>query len=368
MKTITRHFLCIILLTPLAGCLSNNGTTASTSNSARISYDGATAAATLTQTNSAALLAAAYQGGQAGTALGSSAGLADQSPSSQRPRTLLLSEALDKAVRQAIQHGTLTPGYAAAVVDVTNQLAGNCGGQLNYSGTLNEETREFYLTLNFSDYCNDATTINGNATASGQTDTKTYHQDVFNDKTLAPNPYSITFDALTISTAGNSFSVNGYALITKEDETDLDESSDPNEAINPDNTPDGDADDPVDESADIGGTTTIKLNCVMRNDATKVAYKFDTFTIVLTNGSGYVDADLSGRYFDPQQGYIDITTPTPLRIIGTDFWPSSGEFHADGYNDAAFFTALSNTTYQLDLDSNDDGTVDVTTTGAWSDL
>ena len=371
MKAIKIEYLGILLLTQLAGCLGNSSSTATTSNSARISYDGTTAAATLTQSNSAALLADAYQGGQAGSALGSSAGLADQNPPSRHPRTILLSQTLDSAVQQAIQNGTLTSGNAAAITNVTNQLTGNCGGQMSYTGTVNEETREFYISLSFDNYCADSTTVNGSATASGQTDTNPFDQDMYNNKSLAPNPYSVTFDTLTISSAGSSFSANGYALITKVDEPDLDENPDLNassEPINPYNAPDADDDPATDEQPDIGGVTTVKLNCLLRDNATQVVYKTEDFTIALTNGGGYVDADISGRYYDPAQGYIDISTPTPLRISGTDYWPSSGVFHAAGNNDAASFTALSNTTYQLDIDSNNDGTADVTTTGAWSDL
>jgi len=378
MKTIKLQYLFgILLLTQLAGCFSNNGTTVTSSNSARISYDGATVAATLTQANSASLLAGAYQGGQAGTAFGSAAALNTPNPAAQRPRTLLLTQALDNAVQQALQNGALTPGAAAAVTNVTNQLTGNCGGQLSYSGTVNSETREFYLSLTFDNYCDDATTINGSATASGQTDTNAFNQDMYNDKSLAPNPYSLSFDALTISSLGSSFSASGYALITKVDEPDLDESPDTNaanEPINPNNTPDAD-NSPTDSTypddqaqVDVGGVTTVTLDCVLRDDATQAAYKLQNYVIALTNGSGYVDAAISGRYYDPVQGYLDISTPTPLRIAGTDYWPTSGVLHAAGNNDAASFTALSNTTYQLDIDSNGDGTPDITTTGAWSNL
>jgi len=371
MKAIKLQLLGALLLTQLAGCLGNNSSTATTSNSARISYDGSTAAATLTQTNSATLLADAYQGGQSGAALGSTAALTAPSPLAQRPKTLLLTQALENAVQRALQNGPLTPGVAAAVTDATNQLAGNCGGQLSYSGTVNSETREFYLSLTFDNYCADSTTINGGATASGQTDTNAFNQDTYNDKNLAPNPYSISFDALTINSLGSSFSGSGYALITKADEADLDESPDlnaANEPINPNNTPDADDDPAGDEQPDVGGVTTVKLDCVLRDDATQAAYKLQNYVIALTNGSGYVDAAISGRYYDPVQGYIDISTPTALRITGSDYWPSSGVLQAVGNNDAASFTALSNTTYQLDIDSNADGTPDITTTGAWSDL
>ena len=365
------QFLSILtLLIQLSGCLNNNGTTATIASSARISYDGSTEPATLTQNNSATLLAGAYEGGQASSAFGSAAALTNQSSQTPHPRTLLLSQALDDAVQAAIQHGTFTSGNAAAVVDISNQLTGTCGGKMDYSGTLNEETREFYINLSFDNYCDGSTTINGSATASGQTDTNAFDLDMFNDTSLAPNPYSISFDGLTVSYTGSSFSASGYALITKTDEFDQDENDiDPStEPVNPNNTPDSDDNAASDENPDVGGTTTIKLNCVIRDDATKVAYKIENFKIDLTNGSGFVDADISGRYYDPNNGYIDVSTPTLLRINGTDYWPSSGVFHAVGNNDAATFTALSNTSYQLDIDSDNNGTVDITTTGSWSSL
>ena len=387
MKGIKLQYLGLLLLTQLAGCLGNNDTTATISSSVRISYDGSTDPATLTQSNSALLLAGAYQGGKAGTALSSTASLSTQTTGVTQPRTLLLSQALDNAVQQALQNGGLNPANAATVSDIAKEVTGNCGGKMNYSGTLDDETREFYITLTFSDYCDGdpaaPTTINGSATAKGQTTNNAnidpafqnpinpYGLDMFNNTTLAPNPLSISFDSLTISSKGDSFSASGYALVTKTDELDQDEDPDTaasNEAVNPINTPDNDDSPTTDEQPDAGGVTAIKLNCVLRDDAAKLAYKIENFNINLTNGAGYVDADLSGRYYDPNHGYIDISTPTPLQISGTDYWPSSGVFHAEGNNDSATFTALSKTTYQLDIDTNDDGTSDITTTGSWDDL
>ena len=383
------QLLGVLLLTQLAGCLGNNSTTA-TSNSARISYDGTTDPATLTQANSAILLAGAYEGGKAGTALSSTASLSTQTSRATQPRTLMLSQALDNAVQQALQNGGLTPANVATVSDISNQVAGNCGGKMSYSGTLNDETWEFYITLSFSDYCDgDTTTINGSATASGQTTnnanidpafqtaTNPYGLDMFNNTTLAPNPFSVSFDDLTVTTGGSSFSATGYALITKTDELDQDENPDTNagnEPINPNNTPDADnspsdSNYPDDQAqVDVGGSTAIQLDYVLRDNGTKLAYKFENFNISLTNGSGYVDADITGRYYDPNDGYLDISTSTPLRIVGTDYWPTSGILKGAGDHDAATLTAQSNTSYQLDIDSNNDGAPDITTTGAWSGL
>lgn len=371
MKAIKLLFLSILLLTQLAGCLGNNGTTATATNSTKISYAGSTDPATLTQTDSAILLAGAYQGGQTGGALGSTASLTDNLPTPLHPRTLLLSAILEKAVLQAKPSNITTSGAAAAVTNVSNQVAGNCGGQMAYTGTVDDADREFYVSLTFDNYCEDATTINGTATASGQTDTNAFDQDGFNNKNDAFNPFSVSFNDITVSSAGDSFTANGYALITKEDEPDQDENPDVDagsEPINPKNTPDSDDSSAADETPDVGGSTTIKFDCVLRDNNTKLVYKTEKLVISLTAGVDYSDASISGRYYDPTYGYVDISTPTPLRINGTDYWPSSGVLKAAGNNDSASFTALSNTSYQLDIDTNNDGAADITTSGLWSAL
>jgi hypothetical protein len=252
---------------------------------------------------------------------------------------------------------------------------------------VNDETREFYISLNFDNYCADSVTINGGATASGQTDTNAFNQDMYNDKNLAPNPYSITFDPLTISTLGSSFSARGYALVTKTDETDSDADVDAtgSEPINPNNTPDVDDDPAADEYPDNGGVTTIKLDILLEDDATKNVYKTQDFSIALTNRvdaaptdpncTTYVDANLNGRYFDPNYGYIDLSTPTPLKVCPKEYWPSSGILKAVGapgamtttttFNSSASLTVTGYRTYQLDVDSSGSGQSESTTTGTW---
>ena len=371
MKATRLQYLSVLPLTLLAGCLGNSSTTSTATSSAKISYAGSTEQATLSQTDSAAMLAGAYQGGQTGGALGSTAGLTGVASTLRRPRTLLLSSVLENAVQQAKLNNASTSSGVAAITDVSNQVTGNCGGRMAYTGTIDGADREFYVNLTFDNYCEDATTINGTATASGQSDGNAFDQDAFNNKNVAFNPFSVSFNDITISTAGDSFTANGSALITKEDEPDQDENPDAdagNETVNPKNTPDDDDSAATDETPDVGGTTTIKLDCLLRDNNTRLVYKTEKLVITLTAGVNYNDASISGRYYDPKYGYVDISTPTPLRINGTDYWPSSGVLQAAGDNDSAEFTALSDTSYQLDIDTNDDGTTDITATGLWSAL
>jgi len=400
MKAIKLLFLSILLLTQLAGCLGNNGTAATATSSTKISYAGSTDQATLTQTDSAVLLAGAYQGGQTGGAFGSIAALSKPIENPAQPRTLALSQALSNAIARAYLNSPTTHINYAALVGDSNTVPGSCGGQMSYTFTTQnvdeEGTHEFYANFIFDNYCNDSTTINGSAKASGQVNetepdadaddstanNNAYSLDMFNNQNDRLNPLSITFDDITISSAGDSFTANGYALITKEDEVDADENPDTdagNEPINPKNTPDTDDSAASGESPDVGDSTTIKLDCLLRDNNTKLVYKTEKLVITLTAGANYSDANISGRYYDPQYGYVDISTPTPLRINDGNYWPSSGVLKAigaagtltetTGINTSASFTALSNpTTYQLDVDTDGDGAADITTTGLWSAL
>ena len=242
------------------------------------------------------------------------------------------SEALAQAIQRA-DLSQLPDPNAATVIDVTNQLPGNCGGQMAYTGTEDDASREFRATFTFTDYCQDDTTFSGTATATGQT-----------DATLVFEHLSLSFDALTIVTNGDSFTSNGYEIITPST-----------------------------------SSFNVKMNMLLQDDASTLVYKMDQLEFVVEQSSGYVDLGItSGRYYDPNYGYVDLSTPTFLHILDGDYWPSSGILKGTGVagaftdtsliNTSASFTALSNTTYQLDLDSNADGTSNSTTTGLWADL
>jgi hypothetical protein len=306
----------------LGGCFDDSSSGPASATSTRISYQGVTGPASLSAANAAVLLSGAYQGGQTGTAFGSAAStLTGSDGRPGQPRLVLLSQVLAGIIRQADFSRPL--GASAAVSDVNNQLAGNCGGQMAYTGTADDASRQFYATFTFTDYCQDGTTFSGSATASGQTDT-----------TLGFSSLSLSFDALTVAALGDAFTANGYEIITPG-----------------------------------SGSFNVKMNMLLQDNATRRVFRFDQLLFIVEQGSGFVDLGITGgRYYDPRYGYIDLSTPTFPVIAAGDYWPSSGIIAGTGFNSSARFTAQSDTVYQLDVDSNGDGTTDFTTTGLWSGL
>lgn len=133
---------------------------------------------------------------------------------------------------------------------------------MSYTGTEDDASRQFYASFTFDSYCQDSTTITGTASASGQT-----------DATLGFSSLSLSFDKLTISSLGDSFSANGYELITPHT-----------------------------------GSFDVSMNMLLQDDASKLVYKAEKFSMSIVEGTGPIDISISGRYYDPKYGYIDITT------------------------------------------------------------
>lgn len=337
MKALKLAYWGILPLVLFSGCGGSSSTT-TTGTSDRISYAGSTDPATLTATASSALLGGAFQGGQIGNAFGSAAGLNEGDAAPHRPRILLLSQRLAEAIGRADLTALPAPGVAA-VNAVTAQTAGNCGGQMAYTGTADDSSREFSATFTFTDYCQDATTFSGSVTATGQT-----------DATLGFEHLSLSFDALTVRTNNDGFTANGYEIITP-------------------------------------GTSAfgVEMNMLLKDTTSKKVYKLDRWAFIVEQGSGFIDLGIDtssstakNRYFDPDYGYVELSTPVYLRILDDDYWPSSGSLkgtgiagtatNTTGINTSATLTALSNTTFQLDRDTDGDGTTDSTSTGSWADL
>ena len=84
----------------------------------------------------------------------------------------------------------------------------------------------------------------------------------------------------------------------------------------------------------------------------------------IDGGGWFVEVVLTGRYFDPDYGYADFTSSTPLKIYDVDMFPSEGIFILDGANGIVGgstitrFTALNNTSYMIEADTTGDGAYD----------
>lgn len=338
MTIIARHCihvvsaLCLFFL--VSGCGAGGG-----NGSSGLSYTGPTTAATLTPTNSASLLGGAYTGGNSGIIIGGvTAGLTNYDyGASRRPRTLVLAGALIKFAHLAAVDDTLArPETAATVTNIPGStLHGNCGGTATVDGSYDDVGKTISISAILNNYCQNGTTLNGTVGASGLA-----VADAQNN--IKISSITITLAKLTAGYGGDSFTADGTMSIA-----------------------------PQAGSTYIDNDIVLTIDMLFKDNATTKVYKLENFRIAQSSTIGtisYEDITIDGRYYDPDEGYVDLSTPTTIRIINNDQWPSSGSLRGTGNNSSATITAQSNTTYQLDVNSDGNGSVDSTESGLWTNI
>jgi len=337
MRALTKNYIyaittaCLSVL--ISGCGSGGG------GSSGLTYTGSTSPATLTSSNSATLVAGAYTGGNSGILIGSvTAGLTNYNFGASRlPRSLVLSDALLTFVHLTSVNDTLARPEIAATVNTipSSTLHGNCGGTATVNGSYDDGDKTLSLTANLSNYCQGRTTLNGTVGASGQAVV-----DAQNNINISS--ISITLAQLTASYDGDSFTADGSMTIA-----------------------------PQTGHTYIADNNVLTIDMLFRDNATAKVYKLENFTIsesLTTGASAYADMTITGRYFAPDEGYINLSTPAVIRVMTGDDWPSSGKLRGTVGHSSATLSALDNNAYRLDVDNDNNGTADYTENGLWGDL
>ena len=87
----------------------------------------------------------------------------------------------------------------------------------------------------------------------------------------------------------------------------------------------------------------------------------ENYQMAITDWGSYAVFTISGRFYDPDYGYVDLTTPSPLFMGYYDDYPYAGQLVLTGENGtvgptSARLTALSTTTCRVEADTDGDGT------------
>ena len=283
-----------------------------------VTYSGLTDPAAIDENNAEDLTVGAYEGGRTGSAIGQ-LGVVQPVGNIGYPRVLKVSQILEGSLRQVDYMSRSGETFIGAIYTETGTIYGNCGGSASYSVSVNDQTGDFSGSLSFSSYCEDGVTISGAVSFSGKVDPVTEELVRF----------SLSFSTLSGTSGGDSFTLHG--TIT----TDL--------TVYP---------------------YVMTVSMLLRDNSTGKVYWVKDYTMILTEGAGYIDVELSGTYYDPDYGYITFITTVPFRIYHGDESPSAGiliatgETGSAGGSTMARLTVLSSTTYQVEADTNGDGTYD----------
>lgn len=331
-----------MLMVLLFGCGGGSGSSSGFSqnaNSEDVHYSGNQNQAILTLENSQLMLEEAYSGWIINYNYGSTLSSSVLSQTDRRMQTnrFHVIEYLLNSTSELSQNIIKNQGQAlaatstAAVVSKPIYQSGECGG--SYSGTYNEDTTtgDFNGTITYSNYCSNGAISNGRKDFTG----------TYNPQTGATTSMSITLLHYSITVGGQTIRMSGTL------------------------------------SQVLSGTdaVTVNMNICMEDGETGKVFWFEDYKIDVVDNSNNQQLTISGTFYDPDFGYVGVSTEKPIITYTGDTDPRDGTFVITGTpgiiggNAKARLTFLTPASYQEDADINGDGIFDDWSTGiqVWPD-
>lgn len=195
------------------------------------------------------------------------------------------------------------------VATLEDTVPGDCGGTADITVTANDETGVFSGAMTFNDYCTMDTVLTGGLTFSGKGDLVTEEVSSF----------KLTFNNLTLAEGEDSWSfVEGsvaYALASDGSETDT-------------------------------------LQLVIRDNDGQKAYWFKDYVIDISAGETEDLVTVTGRFYNPDYGYVVVSTPTAL-VVTDDV--IGGVLLFSGVDSKARLTFNLDLSNLLEVDADNDG-------------
>lgn len=294
----------------LVGCGGGGGGDAGGGDPA---YAGVTTQATITTADAEPLAMGAYQGGQTGQATISplSSGTAPAVTTNRLLTLAALTRDLAQSVRPA-PAGSVTPQ-----VTISDTAPGTCGGSADIRMDVNDVSGNFSGSLGFSGYCADGTVLDGSAAFSGHVDPVTGEVTSF----------TLSFQGLTMldTVSGQTVTLAGSESLTV---------------------------------ADGGLTLTQTMDLVLIDQASGKTYWVSNYrlNVAVDPGGAYTDVSISGRFYDPDRGYVDVGTALPLHVLTGAEEPSAGILLFFGANNTgARLTVNGDGSFLIEADADGDG-------------
>lgn len=277
----------VLLLGLLAGCGGGGGEGGSATGnegnqlSDAAKYSGLTTKAKITTANAVAFTSDAFAAASAGS---SAEILGKMVPRDSSGNNVTLPE-IATLVQGTVQKTTAKRAASQAVAgaSTSNAINGAAGGSAAMTIDVDDATGNFTGKATFSSFKETATgpTLSGTVTLSGYYNKATGHYDRM----------SVIFAPLSAVTAKGTFDLYGNFVFSSKENTEL-----------------------------------LTMSCTL-HISTGNTYWIKDWTYTLTDGNTLV---ITGRYYHPQFGFVEISTP--WRMLATSFSapPTSGIFQAAG--------------------------------------
>jgi hypothetical protein len=320
MKTYTRSLkilslgFAVLFSLFLMSCGSDSG-----SSSSSIKYSGIENQATIDDTNAEDLSRGAYENGEFGSTLSemSPAAMATALPGSPpiSPRLLAFVQTLETIVNEIVLPVESSAPSYKAVQSGKFEIDGSCGGNMSAEASVDDTAGTYSAKIKLDHFCNGGVTLHGKMSMEGSFDPE---GDTF---------FSLFFSFnLTFQSSEESFALNGDLDIDYEDDL-----------------------------------AAMVMN-VLLEDASGKTFRIDNYTWTVIDYGTYSTVDISGRFYHPDHGYVDIVTTEVFVINQGQDSASSGVLVVTGKdNTKARLTVLSTNSFLVEMDIGDgNGYVPVT--------
>lgn len=195
------------------------------------------------------------------------------------------------------------------------QIAGESGGTASYTLEINDTTGSFFGTIVFRGFTSNGLVIDGTTETLGTFDAnrQEFSRLTLSFKTLTMRSTDFTIDLSGVLSWGFNFAAS---------------------------------------------TETLSMNMVLREQASSKTYWFNNYELATVYGGNSLTRTISGRYFDHDHGYVDLTTRTPLVVRYSDQLPSQGSLAFSGTAGRWIRLNFLANSLVIEVDSNGDGAVE----------
>jgi hypothetical protein len=288
---------------------------------ASLTYTGSTARAVINESNAAELASEAVSGGTRANVFTGFAAVATGPESADTNRLAVFASAmvLQNAVVSLHAASPSSTGAAKAVFTEQETINGTCGGTAFGDLQADDVTGDFSGHLSFSNFCESNVTVNGDTDFSGTINTTTDQIEII----------TFNFGYLTSSEPSGSFIIDGTMSIV--------------------NQPAG---------------FTITMDMYLKDGNSGDVCWIDNYHIEAIEYASYVSMAVSGVFYDPQDGYVSVSTLENLIVYDYDRVPASGVILAEGENGVsggptmARLTCYPSGLFNVQADTDGDGIYD----------
>ncbi|KPK26164.1 MAG: hypothetical protein AMJ61_09800 [Desulfobacterales bacterium SG8_35_2] len=294
--------------------------------SSAINYTGVTTQAIIDENNAVDIATGSLVGGEIGSNLNILGAVSENSNSIKSPRVFNIASYFQNVIYQIESATIQSAGYLGAIVSESDTIAGSCGGSFSITLTADDQTGNFNGSLTFNNFCEPEFSVNGSMDISGNIDVNMGQM----------NYFEMVFMDINMTSGQESISMNGSINFNMQ-----------------------------------ASPMRMTMSFILQDNNLNKTYRYENFVYEYAQGVGYEDITLTGRYYDHDYGYVDITTESPLRINEYDLWPSTGTVIATGNSGTkARLTVIDSSSFFVEADTDGDGSYDDYNSGQilWSSI